>query len=135
MAGIASNGHVRLAAAVGGSLILTYALTVAITALRRPPSSQEHTAVNQVKESARTVTEEARHVSISKAAIKRFVTKLTDEDLKEMMAPTAYDSSIHFVDGTWRTVQYLLVLDALNFCFWPGAHHCPTTSLCVYSTA
>jgi hypothetical protein len=32
---------------------------------------------------------------------------------------------LHYVDtscpdGCQRTAQYLLVLDALNFCFWPG---------------
>jgi hypothetical protein len=27
----------------------------------------------------------------------------------------------HHVDGTHLTAQYFLVVDALNFCFWPGA--------------
>ena len=31
--------------------------------------------------------------------------------------PVWYDR-FHFNDGTWRTVNWLLVLDALNFCFW-----------------
>jgi hypothetical protein len=26
---------------------------------------------------------------------------------------------MHFVDGGPLTLQYLLVLDTLNFCFWP----------------
>jgi hypothetical protein len=26
----------------------------------------------------------------------------------------------HHVDGTHLTAQYFLVVDALNFCFWPG---------------
>jgi hypothetical protein len=26
---------------------------------------------------------------------------------------------LHFYDGGPLTVQYLLVVDALNFCFWP----------------
>jgi hypothetical protein len=33
---------------------------------------------------------------------------------------------LHFVDGSSLTAQYLLVLDAINFCFWQGApysHH------------
>ena len=66
--------------------------------------------------------EVAQHVSISKSAINRFTANLKVEDLARITAPTAYDASIHFVDGTWRTAQYLLVLDALNFCFWPGVH-------------
>jgi hypothetical protein len=31
----------------------------------------------------------------------------------------AWDTIHHFNDGTPRTAQYLLVLDSLNFCFWP----------------
>lgn len=27
---------------------------------------------------------------------------------------------IHYFDNGPLTVQYLFVLDALNFCFWPG---------------
>jgi hypothetical protein len=27
---------------------------------------------------------------------------------------------IHFFDNGPLTAQYLLVVDALNFCFWPG---------------
>ena len=29
------------------------------------------------------------------------------------------DAELHFFDGGPLTAQYLLVLDALNFCFWP----------------
>ena len=28
-------------------------------------------------------------------------------------------SDLHFFDGGAATLQYLLVVDALNFCFWP----------------
>ncbi len=46
-------------------------------------------------------------------------------------------ADLHYVDGTPLTVQYVLVVDALNFCFWPGTYtfackvrqHCsPATS-------
>jgi Potential Queuosine, Q, salvage protein family len=33
------------------------------------------------------------------------------------LAPT-WDTHYHFFDGTERTVNWLLLLDALNFCFW-----------------
>jgi hypothetical protein len=33
------------------------------------------------------------------------------------------------VDGTPLTVQYLMVVDALNFCFWPGQPQCQAPSL------
>ena len=29
---------------------------------------------------------------------------------------------IHYFDNGPLTVQYLFVLDALNFCFWPGTY-------------
>lgn len=32
---------------------------------------------------------------------------------------------IHYFDNGPLTVQYLLVLDALNFCFWPGTLSVP----------
>ncbi len=35
-------------------------------------------------------------------------------------SPKAFDEDMHFSDGGPLTAQYLLVVDALNFCFWPG---------------
>ena len=32
-----------------------------------------------------------------------------------------WDTRYHFFDGTERTVNWLLLLDALNFCFWAEA--------------
>ena len=29
------------------------------------------------------------------------------------------NAALHFFDGGPLTVQYLLVIDTLNFCFWP----------------
>lgn len=34
------------------------------------------------------------------------------------MAEPQWDTRYHFYDGTERTVNWLLLLDALNFCFW-----------------
>lgn len=33
-----------------------------------------------------------------------------------------FDTDLHYVDGGPLTAQYLLVVDALNFCFWQGVH-------------
>lgn len=46
---------------------------------------------------------------------------LSSSDLKRLTAPQAFDADIHYVDGTPLTAQYLLVVDAINFCFWPDA--------------
>lgn len=43
------------------------------------------------------------------------------EDIKDCIPKVEWDfEGIHYFDDGPLTVQYLLVLDALNFCFWPG---------------
>ena len=39
--------------------------------------------------------------------------------LKSAPVPT-WDSELHFFDGTAKSVMYTLLLDAVNFCFWPS---------------
>jgi hypothetical protein len=77
-----------------------------------------------VRETTAQVMEGAKHVSISKPAIQKLARELTQSDLDNMRASNAFDAASHFVDRTWRTAQYLLCVDALNFCFWPGAISC-----------
>lgn len=72
-----------------------------------------------VRATTREVLASAKLVSVSRPAVLRLAKDMTVEDLAEMTSPAAFDSSIHLCDGTWRTVQYLLVVDCLNFCFWP----------------
>ena len=40
--------------------------------------------------------------------------------------PPSWAADYHFCDGTDLTAQYVLVLDAVNFCFWPieGYEYC-----------
>ncbi|QBD82195.1 hypothetical protein EPA93_41935 [Ktedonosporobacter rubrisoli] len=46
-----------------------------------------------------------------------------DNQRTELQAsPAAWDEHYHFFDGTERTVNWLLLLDALNFCFWAEAN-------------
>lgn len=43
------------------------------------------------------------------------------EAMKNSVPRVEWDfEGIHYCDNGPLTVQYLLVLDALNFCFWPG---------------
>ena len=77
-----------------------------------------------VRESASYISEKAQHVHINRRAIQDLAQGLSDEDLMGLAQPAAFDRDLHFADGTWRTVQYLLVVDTLNFCFWPSAHAC-----------
>ena len=74
-----------------------------------------------VRASAAAVVRAASHVEVSTSAINRLAASLSTTELEQMRAPAAFDKSIHFVDGGAHTVQYLLLVDALNFCFWPRA--------------
>jgi hypothetical protein len=69
--------------------------------------------VLDVLSSARFVCERSVHVKICNSAIERLAHSLVDITLPE------WDTERHFFDGGERTLDYLLVLDALNFCFFP----------------
>ncbi len=60
------------------------------------------------------VVEHARDVQIDHAAIEHAADALAEKQV----APPAWNYEWHFHDGTPRTVNYLFLLDALNFCFW-----------------
>ncbi len=62
---------------------------------------------------ARFVCERSTHVVIEEEAVPQFTHKLLP------MPIPAWDFTHHFHDGTARTVAYLLLVDALNFCFFP----------------
>ena len=69
--------------------------------------------MKKVLESARWVMEHAEHVTIDEEALRRSARELARQSLSFVW------NGLHFRDGTERTVQYLFVLDSLNFCFWP----------------
>jgi Queuosine salvage protein len=60
------------------------------------------------------VVERARHVKIHHDSIQRAADALA----QKRVDPPAWNYEYHFHDGTARTVNYLFLLDALNFCFW-----------------
>ena len=62
----------------------------------------------------RPVVERAAHVRIVGERVEAVAEQLADEHGE----PPAWDAALHFRDGTWRTAAWVLVLDALNFCFW-----------------
>jgi len=71
--------------------------------------------MREVLETTKYVAEKSRLVWIDKQALARFVQKLCGNEIKVPQ----WDPCYHFCDGTEDTVSYLLVLDSLNFCFWP----------------
>ena len=54
-------------------------------------------------------------VRIDNQALRRFALKLIDDGIEV----PSWDPLYHFSDNSEVTVSYLLVLDSLNFCFWP----------------
>lgn len=64
--------------------------------------------------STRAVVDAAVRVRIDDARVAAVAAMLG----RELAAPPAWDDALHFRDGTWRTAAWVLVLDALNFCFW-----------------
>src|SRR5207237_10247451 len=78
-----------------------------------------------VLSTTRPVVEAGEWVWINRDRLDALVDQLhafsQEKDLKasaQMPAPVWYEQ-YHFFDGTVRTLNWLLVLDALNFCFWP----------------
>lgn len=68
----------------------------------------------KVLETTRFVVQNARMVHIDMPAIRLAAEVLADEKAE----PPPWNYEYHFFDGTARTVNYLFLLDALNFSFW-----------------
>ncbi len=71
----------------------------------------------RVLRSTRPLIAHARSVTIDPEAVAVTATLLARAEL----APPEWEAGIHFRDDTWRTAAWILVLDALNFCFWSWA--------------
>ncbi len=77
-----------------------------------------------VLQSTRVVVQQSQHVSINSDAADALCTRWLHEEQQHEAQFAAggdddlWDKRYHFFDGSERTVNWLLVLDALNFCFW-----------------
>ena len=69
----------------------------------------------EVLETTRIVSEKSRQARIDKEAVAAFALKWVSEDFQV----PAWDRFHHYQGGPEETVFYFLVLDTLNFCFWP----------------
>jgi hypothetical protein len=69
-----------------------------------------------VLDTCRFVSERSEHVRIELGAVEDFCCEL----VRQGVQVPPWDFRRHFFDGTERTVNWLLILDGLNFCFWPG---------------
>ncbi|KAI9165480.1 hypothetical protein LWI28_014857 [Acer negundo] len=71
--------------------------------------------MDEVRESSAWVATHSSHVVVDSSGIEKVVEKMSGSIPK-----VEWDyEGIHYFDNGPLTVQYLFVLDALNFCFWP----------------
>ncbi|MFP3929042.1 MAG: queuosine salvage family protein, partial [Desulfobacteraceae bacterium] len=71
--------------------------------------------VFEVMESVRFVARESRLVRLNQEAAASFARELASSRTR----PPAWDASYHLGGAPERVAAYLLVLDTINFCFWP----------------
>jgi len=71
--------------------------------------------MQEVRESARWVAEQSTLVRIERQAVAPFAEHLGSQGIP---APS-WDAFHHFRGSDEETVAYVLLLDTLNFCFWP----------------
>src|SRR5437588_3773329 len=64
------------------------------------------------------VVEQGELVWIDRERVGHLIDQWTAQSETGKITPPAWYDAYHFFDGTERTVNWLLVLDALNFCFW-----------------
>uniref|UniRef100_A0A5B6YX01 Queuosine 5'-phosphate N-glycosylase/hydrolase n=1 Tax=Davidia involucrata TaxID=16924 RepID=A0A5B6YX01_DAVIN len=71
--------------------------------------------MEEVRASSAWVASRSSHVTVDTSGIEKVV-----ETIKDSIPKIEWDfEGIHYFDNGPLTVQYLFVLDALNFCFWP----------------
>jgi hypothetical protein len=69
----------------------------------------------EVRETVQRVAEKSRLVRIDREAVIAFAEQLFPQEVRI----PSWDGNHHFRGSDEETVAYLLVLDTLNFCFWP----------------
>lgn len=93
-------------------------------------SSSPATCLDDIRQSTSFVVSESAlgsspQVRIDSAAIARELDAHPDHYTVDKLPPS-WAADYHFADGTDLTAQYVFVLDAVNFCFWPleGYEYC-----------
>jgi len=73
--------------------------------------------VNPVRETTLYVVESAKNVQINRKKIKELAKKWFDRDIK---VPARSSEDILDIDDVGKVLDYLILLDTVNFCFWPS---------------
>jgi hypothetical protein len=69
----------------------------------------------EIRQAAEAIVQRSTRVSIDDARLSALAASLRD------IPVPACDTDIHYFDGSAKSVMYTLLLDAVNFCFWPSA--------------
>jgi hypothetical protein len=69
----------------------------------------------EVPETTLRAASASRHVFIDIEAVDRLAAEISADSA----SIPAWDAAHHYFDGTEATVAYFMVLDTVNFCFWP----------------
>ncbi len=80
--------------------------------------------LQQVRDSCRRVNSTARHVRIDLDALEAFAETIVNKDSTDLMRGVEWDAcgwhyDLDAKEGGPLTCQYVFLMDALNFCFWP----------------
>lgn len=69
---------------------------------------------DRIRQNAEKIAGESAFVHIDGARVYELAKKLT------ALPEPEWDGATHFFDGTEKSLMYILVLDAVNYCFWPS---------------
>ncbi len=70
--------------------------------------------VGSIRAAAERIAAEKTYIRIDDAKLIALAVSLKDRPIP------AWDNGLHFFDGGPKSVMYTLLLDAVNFCFWPS---------------
>ncbi len=71
-----------------------------------------------VLSSTRQVVEDGEYAWIDFERVKLLAHQWLQQDKGNSISPPSWYEHYHFFDGSERTVNWILALDAMNFCFW-----------------
>ena len=96
------------------------------TSLNSPITLFSMNPLTSVRETCREVVAQATNVSIAISAIEEHASKIGDSMVGDFSKDVEWDAQgWHYSADVPTlgplTVQYILVMDSLNFCFWPTA--------------
>jgi hypothetical protein len=73
-----------------------------------------------VRKTCESATTKAEHVKLNKDCLLKLVDEITDAKKYENVEWSKFPCHYFNKDDIEGTLNYIFILDALNFCFWPS---------------